>query len=70
MNFDISGIAALLIQQIANLTREEQKKLAEHLGGAVATIVTSSRTRIDDVAVRSIAVPFAKDFIQTVEARL
>jgi hypothetical protein len=68
MKFDVSGIVGLLIEQVANLTRDEQRSFAQHLGAAVATLAKSSRTTIDDAALKSIALPFAKDFIQGVEA--
>ena len=70
MKFDLSGLAAMLVSQVANLTRDEQRKLAEHLALALATVVRSSRTSIDDVAVRALVAPFAKDFITALEANL
>jgi hypothetical protein len=70
MRFDVSGIVSLLIEQVANLTRDEQRSFAQHLGAAVATLAKSSRTTIDDAALRAIALPFAKDFVQGVESNL
>ena len=70
MKFDLSGLAAMLVSQVANLTRDEQRKLAEHLALALATVVRSLRTFIDDVAVRALVAPFAKDFITALEANL
>ncbi|MDZ4760824.1 MAG: hypothetical protein SGJ21_07115 [Alphaproteobacteria bacterium] len=70
MKIDFSGVAAMLIEQVARLTREEQRAFAVFLGSAVATVAKSTRTSIDDVALRSLAIPFAKDFIEGVETRL
>ena len=70
MNFNIFGVIPLVLEQVARLTRDEQKAVAQNLGVAVATLVSSSSTRIDDIAVKGIALPFAKDFIESVEARL
>ncbi len=70
MKIDFLGLGGLLLEQVARLTRDEQKAFAEHLGSAVATLVTSSRTSIDDIAVRSIALPFAHDFLAALEAKV
>jgi hypothetical protein len=66
MKLDFSGLGGVLVEQIASLTREEQRVFAQQLGSAVATLVKSSRTNIDDVAVKSIALPFARDFLDGV----
>ncbi len=70
MKLDISSIAALLIEQAANLTREEQRVFAQHLGASVATLAKSSKTSIDDVALKTIALPFARDFLDGVGVNL
>lgn len=70
MKFDVSGIAALLIEQVARLTREEQRAFAHNLGAAVATLVKSSKTSIDDAALKSIALPIARDFLDGVGTNL
>jgi hypothetical protein len=70
MKIDFSGAMLLLVEQLANLTRDEQRVFAQQLGGAIATLAKSSRTRIDDVALRSVALPFARFLIEGVEQRL
>jgi hypothetical protein len=70
MKIDFSGVASLLIEQVANLTREEQRVFAQQLGAALATVARSSKTTIDDVALKSIALPFARDFLDAVGTNL
>lgn len=70
MKIDFSGMIAMLIEQVANLTRDEQRAFAQHLGLALATLAKSSKTTIDDAALRAIAVPFAKDFVDAVGTNL
>jgi hypothetical protein len=70
MKIDFSGMIAMLIEQVANLTRDEQRAFAQQLGLALATLAKSSKTTIDDVALRTIAVPFAKDFVDAVGTNL
>lgn len=70
MKVDFSGLAALLIEQVANLTRDEQRVFAQQLGSALATVARSSKTKIDDVALKSIALPFARDFLDGVGTNL
>ncbi|MEZ5937560.1 MAG: hypothetical protein R3C52_05000 [Hyphomonadaceae bacterium] len=70
MKIDFTGVAVMLLEQVANLTREEQRAFAQQLGGALATVAKSSKTKLDDVALRAIGLPFARDFIDGVEARL
>jgi hypothetical protein len=70
MKVDCSGLAALLIKQVADFTRDEQRVFAQQLGAALATVARSSKTTIDDVALKSIALPFARDFLDGVGANL
>lgn len=70
MKFDLSGVAAMLIEQVASLTREEQRAFAQQLGAALATLAKSSKTKIDDAALKSIALPFARDFLDGVGTNL
>lgn len=70
MKIELTGIAAMLIEQLANLTHDEQRAFALQIGGALATVAKSTRTTIDDVALRAVGLPFAKAFIEGVEAKL
>ncbi|MBI1360933.1 MAG: hypothetical protein GC155_11700 [Alphaproteobacteria bacterium] len=47
MKIDFAGLVATLLEQVANLTRDEQRTFAQQLGAAVATFAKSSKTSLE-----------------------
>lgn len=64
----IEDIAAAIIRQAALLTKPQQEEFATKAAEAIATLVNSSETEIDDALVGQIVVPIAGQVVEKLSA--
>ncbi len=64
----IEDIAIAIIRQASLLTKPQQEEFATRAAEAIATLINSTETEIDDVLVGQIALPLARQVVDKLSA--
>ncbi len=66
----IESVIVALVRQAAMLTKPQQEEFTTKSAEALATLIGSTETEIDDELVRNVALPIGASLIEKLQARI